>query len=32
MGETTPEETARRIDELCNKAIDEGVAASKLHE
>lgn len=32
MGNATPEETAARIDELCNKAIDEGVAGSKLHE
>ncbi|WP_304426466.1 ABC transporter substrate-binding protein [uncultured Adlercreutzia sp.] len=32
MGSTTPEETAARIDELCNQAIDEGRAASVLHE
>lgn len=32
MGSTTPEETAKAIDERCNKAIDDGVAASKLHD
>lgn len=32
MGNATPEETAARIDEECNRAIDEGIAASKLHE
>ncbi len=32
VGTTTPEEAAKAIDERCNKAIDEGVAASELHD
>ncbi len=32
MGNLSPEETAARIDALCNQAIDEGEAASTLHE
>lgn len=32
MGNATPEETAEKIDNLCNQAIDEGVATSTLHE
>lgn len=32
IGHTTPEETARLLDEECNQAIDEGVASSTLHE
>ena len=32
MGNATAEETAARIDEECNRAIDEGVAASTLHD
>lgn len=32
MGGMTPEQTANAIDEQCNKAIDDGVAASKLHD
>ncbi len=31
-GDATPEETARAIDERCNRAVDEGWAASVLHE
>lgn len=32
MGTLTPEEAAARIDADCNRAIDEGIAASTLHE
>lgn len=32
MGNATPEQTAAAIDERCNRAIDEGAAASILHE
>lgn len=32
LGNLSPEETAARIDALCNQAIDEGEAASTLHE
>ncbi len=32
MGNITPEEAARQLDEQCNRAIDEGVKNSTLHE
>lgn len=32
MGNITPEQAAAAIDEQCNRAIDEGVASSTLHE
>lgn len=32
MGNVTPEEAAKALDEECNAAIDEGVATSTLHE
>lgn len=32
MGTLTPEEAAARIDADCNRAIDDGVASSTLHE
>lgn len=32
MGNVTPEDAAKQIDERCNEAIDEGIVSSTLHE